>query len=469
MNKTTRKDFLKKAALTAAGAAAIGVALPLIADETKAEFDPNNSYWAKEQPEVNPPLKTDITADVVIIGGGYTGLSAAWHLANENPGLVIVVLEAHHTGHGASGRNGGMVLPQIGAESFEIAYDMETHKWTYDLTVDSMKRLRKLIKSTGVDCGLEMNGYCHTIFEKEDLSYYEDYVKKAHNAGIPVELWDEKKTEAEFGTDIYYGAVYDPKGGHVHAMKMVKALKKAAEDAGVIIYENTPVISIDEGVNIRLKAGENKLVTARAIVLATNGYTSKLGGYFKHRVMPMHAQCAATSPLTKKQMDDIAWESRLPFYDSRNMLYHLVLTEENRIVIGGGNAEYFFGNNLHYKGDIKKIENLMMNELITMYPALKGIKFENIWNGILGMSFEEIEGVGVTGKHNNIYYGLAYNGHGINTSFMFGNIIASLYSHKKHGWSETAYYNTPLKRMPPEPYKWIGVQFMLGYYRWLDK
>ena len=154
-----------------------------------------------------------------------------------------------------------------------------------------------------------------------------------------------------------------------------------------------------EGEIIVLKVGdENYEVKAKHIVLATNAFTSKLG-YFKYNVMPVHAQTAVTEPLTEEQLEGMAWESRLPFYDLKNYLFHMVLRDDNRVVIGGGDADYYFRGNLQYKGDIQKIYNLTMTELIKVYPSLKGIKLEYIWDGLLGMTSDEIPKVGVTGRY----------------------------------------------------------------------
>lgn len=465
--RMSRREFLRMSAITVGGVTAAGIGIPMLMGEKDAVFDPNDSYWAKEQPTASPPLQQDIQVDVAIIGGGYTGLSTAWHMAKANPSLNIVLLEARLVGNGASGRNGGMVLPQTGLETLQIAEDEETHKWTYDLTVDSMNSLKKLVDSTGLDCELKLDGYCYTILDEEEIPDNQAYVEQVQELGMPLEFWDENRTAAELGTDYYYGAIYDPNGGRVHAMKLVKALKYAAEEEGVKIYENSQVTDIEEGEEIRL-AVDKYTVKAKAIVIATNGYTSKLG-YFKHQVIPVHTQCAVTRPLSEKQLAQMGWESGLPFYDSRNFLYHLVLTADNRILIGGGNAEYFYRNDLHYDGDLIKIGAMMLDELIQIYPTLQGVQFEQVWDGILGMSYDEVESVGVTGQFKNIYYGLAYNGHGINTSFMFGNIISSMYNGVSQGWEETAYPDHKLSFIPPEPFKWFGVQGAMKYYQWLDQ
>jgi len=496
--KVSRRNFLRIAALAGGSTAVAGIGLPPLIGEREAIFDPNDSYWALEKTSPSPPLQEDLNVDVAIIGGGYTGLSTAWHLAKDSPGLNIVLLEARQVGHGASGRHGGMVLPQIGVESFEIAGDaetdkqvkkpsvkgkkshrkriaspdvagdLETHKQMYNLTVKGMRSLEKLIKSTGMDCDLRLNGYVHTFLEKEDRDYYEDYVAEVQQAGLPLKLMDEDETAESLGTEIYAGGVYDPNGGAVHAMKMAKALKMAGERAGVRMFGDSPVLNIDEGETVRLLVGNaGRVVRAKAIVLATNAYTSKLG-YFKYQVMPVHAQCGVTQPLTARQLESIGWKSRLPFFDSLNMLFHVVLTPDNRIVIGGGSADYCFRNDLHYCGDLAKISNLMLNKLVQMYPALKGIQFNYVWDGVLGMSYDGVPAVGVTGEHRNIYYGLAYNGQGVNLAFVFGEVIAALHQDKDHDWLTTPYANHSLPSIPPEPYRWLGVHGALKYYAWQD-
>ncbi len=466
--KQSRRSFLKMTALSGGALAAAGIGIPYALGESRACFELNDSFWALEKPPPSLPLSEDLTVDVAIIGGGYTGLSCAWHLAKDAPGLRVILLEARQIGHGASGRHGGMVMPQTGVESFEIASDLETHKLVYDLTVKGMASLRRLVQDTGVDCDLQLDGYVHTFLDEEDQQYYEEYVEQAVRAGLPLELMDEDETARELGTEVFAGGVYDPNGGSVHAMKLVKALAKAALDAGVRIFEDSPVVDIEERETLVLRVGAgNRTVRARAIVLATNGYTSKLG-YFRNQVMPLHVQTAVTPPLTAGQIADIAWDSRLPFFDSRNALYHVVLTPDDRIVIGGGSAEYFFGNGLCYRGNLPAMADMMRGELGRMYPALRGISFDYVWNGILGVSYYGAPSVGVTGKFRNIYYGLAYSGQGVNLSFLFGEVIAALHQGQKHPWLETPYAGDSLPYIPPEPFRWIGAQFALKYYDWED-
>ncbi len=468
-----RRKFIKSAGYTVGGIAIASASSPLIFPDKNATFDPNNSFWANEFLLVNPSLKENIKVDIAIIGGGYTGLSSAYHLKKYNPNLNVIILEAKQVGHGASGRHGGMLLPQPPTESFEI-YDTENpvlHQQTYELTVKNINKIKELVAQSGLDCDLKTDGYCHTIIEEEDIAYYKKYVETVNKLGMPLEFWNEDQTSEALGTEYYSASVYDPNGGSLHAVKFINILKKTAQDLGVIIYENSMVNEIVEGEKIDLLINNSFKVTASKIIIATNAYTSKLG-YFKTRIIPVHAQTAVTKPLTDKQIEEMGWNSRLPFYDSRNYLMHLVLRDDNRIVIGGGDADYLFRSNLHYSGDLNKVLDMTKLELTRLYPSLKNIEFENIWNGLLCMTSDDVPRIGVKGKYNNIYFGLAYNGQGVNMSFMFGDVLASVINNKTHGWENTMYYNFDdglNSYIPPEPFRWLGSSLLMKFYKRKDK
>ena len=451
-------------------AATVGSAVitPLVYSETMC-FDPNTSFWALAQTPATPALSENLRVDMAIIGGGLTGLFAAYHFVSQFPQLKIVLLEARQVGHGASGTNGGMILPQTPNESFEISDDEATHKYVYGITARAIKELQSLVTVEGNGCDLILNGFLHTIRKEEDLDYYEEYVEKANRLGLPLEFLAAKETADEIGTSVYYGSVYDPNGGQVHPMKLIHLLKRAVFKKGVTIFENSPVFSIEEGIIVLLTVGEQQYhVKADSIILATDAYTSKLG-YFKNGIIPIHSQCAITKPIGKDKLSQAGWKSRLPYFDSWNELFHLILTPDNRICIGGGNAEYFFNNGLHYRGDLSGVADLLARELARIYPALSHVGFESVWNGMLGMTSDGEPTVGVTGRHQNIYYALAYNGQGIAMSYLFGKIMADIFKGKKSLWEKTPFYCHPMPFVPPEPLRWIGAKFALSYYRHLDQ
>jgi glycine/D-amino acid oxidase-like deaminating enzyme len=165
-----------------------------------------------------------------------------------------------------------------------------------------------------------------------------------------------------------------------------------------------------------------------------------------------------TPSLGDEVFSAIGWTDRLAFYDSLNLLFHVGYTEDNRILIGAGNADYFFNSGIIYKGDMKEVYNLLHRELTRIWPPLSETPFDYIWDGVIAFSLDFNQSVGVMGKHNNIFYGLAYIGHGITMSFLFGKIIADLYAGEAGKWKETPFLNHRLPYIPPEPLRWVGVQ-----------
>ncbi|MFZ2098617.1 MAG: FAD-dependent oxidoreductase [Anaerolineales bacterium] len=476
-NRLSRKSFLKSCAAVGGGIAltaiAAEVATPLLFNE-KMEFDENISLWALDQPFKNPPLNEDIDVDVAIVGGGYTGLSAAYYILKHFPSLSVVVLEARGVGYGGSGRNGGMLLPQTPNEYMQIYSNPQTHRLIYDITVKNMDDLADIIKTQDVDSAFRRNGVLLVIAKESQVEGYRNYVKQANALGIPVEFWDRERTKNEIGTEVYYGSLYEPNAGEVHPMKLVYALKKVAESAGAHIYEDSPVLEVQEGETIRLLVGEGKhQVIAKAMVLATNGYTSKIG-YFKNSEIPVHTPMAVTHPLTPATFEEIGWKNPVAYSDTYTILYHLSRTLDNRILIGSGYVNYFFNNGVINQDDVRKLGAHLQRELIRIYPSLRGmdaeenILFEYIWTGVLGFSLDFSQSVGVMGSHHNIYYGLCFVGHGINLSTLFGKIIADLYANEETHWKAMPFLNHQFIPLPPEPLKWAGVQLIKDYYKIAD-
>ncbi len=278
--KSSRRAFLKKTALagagTLAGAAIVNAASPALLPE-KIEFDPNRSHWARSQSPANPALEKDLEVDVVVIGGGFTGLSTAYYIRQSQPTKKVAVLEARFCGSGASGRNGAMVLTMTADRFMQMSADPAMDKRIYDLTAENIRQLQALSATTGIDCELEVNGALQVFNTKDDVESGRAYVAKARAAGMPVELWSKEQTSGAIGTGVYEGAFFDPNCGHVHPMKLVQVFKTAAESAGVEIYENTPVIGIEEGDTVRVHTSAGRTVRARSLMLAANAYSSRLG------------------------------------------------------------------------------------------------------------------------------------------------------------------------------------------------
>lgn len=287
MKDPSRRHFLKKAAFAGGGAFAGAVGLNEISPRIWREptaFDSNRSYWARSQPEQNPPLTNDISVDAAVIGGGFTGLSSAYYIRRISPHKRVAVLEAKGCGNGASGRNGAMVLTMTDDRYMSFSSMPSIDKKIYDLTAKNVGELSSLSVATGIDCELDTNGALQVLNSDHDVRAAQAYVQKARSLDMPVEFWNKQQIVNAIGTSVYEGAFFDPNGGHVHPMKLVHVFKAAAESAGVEIYENTTIASIEEGPEHIVRTTAGRTVRAKSLVLATNALTSRLG-YFRNSIL----------------------------------------------------------------------------------------------------------------------------------------------------------------------------------------
>lgn len=467
---SSRRGFLKTAAIAGAGSVAGGGVLnavtPIVLPE-KMIFEANQNHWAKALPPVNPPLSKDLDADTVVIGGGFTGLSAAYYLRKEEPKSRILVLEAQRCGNGASGRNGAMLLTATEDRYMEWSGDPILDKRIYDLTADNISRLQQLSEALRIDAEIEQNGALQVCNTKELAEEARRYIEKARGAGFPCEYWDRQKLNQTIGTSAYEGAYYDPNSGQVHPGKLVGLFKAAAESEGVEIFEGTPVVHVEEGEPLRLTTSDGKNVRARAVVLATNAFTSKLG-YLRRAVAPFFDYVGITAPLGEDRLAKLGWTSRIPFNDSRTEVFYLGVTKDTRVHIGGGPVDYEFNNGLRDPVGAEKRYEGLMAELARVFPTLAEQPFECTWSGAVDMSLDQTPAVGRMGKHGNLFYGIGFSGHGVNLTSVFGRIIADLVQNRGTGWNWWPYLNRLPLYTPNEPFRWAGIHMALGYYRMSD-
>ena len=465
---SSRRRFLKKAAFAGGGALLGTVGLNQISPRIWREplvFETNRSYWARSQsPPQNPPLKEDIAVDVAVLGGGFTGLSAAYYIRSISPHKRVAVLEAKGCGNGASGRNGAMVLTMTEDRYMNFSSAPAVDKKIYDLTAENIRMLSRLSAATGIDCELETNGALQVLVTSQDVEAAKAYVQQARSLDMPVEFWDKQRLIAALGTEAYEAAFFDPNGGRVHPMKLVHVLKAASENAGAEIYENTIVASIEEGRENLLRTSSGHSIKAKSLVLATNAFTSRLG-FFQNSIVPVHEYVAVTEPLKEEQLAEIGWRKRVPFNDSRTEVFYLGLTEDNRIHVGGGSPSYAFNGGIGDAGNAGSHFAQLRRELIRIYPKLSEVAFDVGWDGVVDWSLDESPSVGWTGRYKNIFYGLGYSGHGVNLTSVFGRIIADLESGREEPWKQYPFLNARLDYIPNEPFRWLGAQAGLAWYR----
>lgn len=480
---TSRRGFLKSSALAGGGAllgaAGLNSVSPAIWREP-LKIDENASFWARSQAPKNPALDKDLNVDVAVLGGGLTGLSAAYFIRRMSPQKSVAVFEARGCGNGASGRNGAMVLTMTADRYMNFSASPAMDKQIYDLTVENIRALAKLSDETGIDCDLEINGALQVFESAGDAKAALRYVEQARSLGMPVQFWDAPQVAAALGTQVYTGGFFDPNGGQVQPMKLVRVFKSAAQSAGATVYENTVVEGIEEGAELVLHTGGGHRVTAKSLVLASNAFTPNMG-FLRNSVLPLREYVGITRPLSEAALADVGWRLRVPFNDSRTEVFYLGLTTDGRIHIGGGAPRYEFNNGgaagraVGGAGagagarDAGLHATRLRRELTRIFPSLAGVEFEVNWSGMIDWSLDASPSVGVTGKHRNVFYGLGYSGHGVNLTSIFGRIIADLEAGRGARWTQYPFVNAHLMYVPNEPFRWMAAEGSLAWYGLTDR
>jgi glycine/D-amino acid oxidase-like deaminating enzyme len=419
-------------------------------------------------------LDKDLSIDVAVLGGGLTGLSAAYYIRRASPQKSVAVFEARGCGNGASGRNGAMVLTMTADRYMNFSASPAMDKQIYDLTAENIRALAKLSNATGIECDLETNGALQVFENAGEAKAALRYVEQAQSLGMPVQFWDARQVAAALGTQVYTGGFFDPCGGQVHPMKLVHVFKSAAESAGATVYENTAVEGIDEGAELVLHVGGGHTVSAKSLVLASNAFTPNMG-FLRNSVLPLREYVAMTRPLSEKELANVGWRLRVPFNDSRTEVFYLGLTKDGRIHIGGGAPRYDFNNGA---GNARGAAGAgvaglhaarLQRELTRIFPGVAGIEFDVNWSGMIDWSLDASPSVGSTGKHRNIFYGLGYSGHGVNLTSIFGRIIADFEAGREAQWTQYPFVNAHLIYVPNEPFRWLAAEGSLGWYELTER
>ncbi len=423
------------------------------------------SFW-QETVDVTPgvPLAEDLDCDVVIAGGGYTGLSVAYHLKQQKPDLDIVILERSVVGHGASGRNGGFAMPLIGWDLYHAASALgeETAGAAYRLMYQAVDHLKQVVAEHQIACDLEATGYIliNTCTAREKRARRE--LELAHRLGFDHTWLDRDALQDYIRCDQYRSGVLDPHPCIINPAKLARGLKAVVEGMGVRIYEQTSINEIVDGAPVQVRT-PGGIVRGTQAVLALNGFSGALG-FMKSRILPVHTYIVLTEPLSDAQLEAIGWaKHRASLETARNFIHYFRLTADNRIAFGGEDAELYPGGS--FRNEDPGIFEALKARFRQYFPTLRDLQFTHAWGGTLGVSVDMFPTFGQGGSAKNIFHACAYAGHGVSLSNYAGAILApemlraAGHNAEAHPGKPFFYNRIPFW-LPPDPLRYLG---MRGY------
>ncbi|NQU29839.1 MAG: FAD-dependent oxidoreductase [Anaerolineae bacterium] len=409
-----------------------------------------DNFWFNsvdlENQKINQPLRGSHKADVVIVGGGFTGLSAAYHIRQKFPEKKIVLLEGACCGYGASGRNGGFCIGTDLLNETSPA-DPEARQNNLDISFYGLNFIKRMISEHGVECDLEENGMLEVAFNEKHIRGLEEFRDHLKSFGLDSTLLRGDELETEIKSSRFIAGLKNPHGATLNPAKLAREMKRVVEEGGVDVRERSVVTRITPG---KINRVDTELgdISAPKIVIALNAYSHKLG-FFKNRVFPISVFQIATEPLSTSQLESIGWGNRQGLSDMRRMFSYLILTKDNRIVMGGAGGIAYYDNDALCSGNDKSFTQSITKDLFTSFPQLEGLGIEHAWGGttsyLLG---ERSPAVGVMGDHQNIYYGVGLS-EGVPTTQTFGRIIADLMAGESNAFTSHTVVNHPIPYAGP--------------------
>ena len=419
------------------------------------------SLWWSGLPDdllrpVGEPLPGDVTADVAIVGGGYTGLWTAYYLARRDPSLRIVVIEAQQAGFGASGRNGGWASALFPASLEALARhssrdDAIRMKRTMIASLDEIDRVAR---SEGWDIRWSRGGTIVAARTPLQWSDAQAEVANARSWGFgpdDLALLGRDEARAHMAATDLLGATYTPHCAAIDPARLVRELAGAVVRSGVRIHEDTAALSIEPGI-VRTDRGN---VRAEVIVRATEGYTRTLRGQ-ERTLAPVYSMMLATAPLPEETWQEIGLRHRETFSDGRNLIIYGQRTADDRFAFGGRGAPYAFGSRISPEQDRDpRVHAALWEVLVDLFPAVHRSTVTHTWGGPLGVPRDWWASCGYD-RTSGLAWSGGYVGDGVTTSNLGGRTLADLITGQDSDLVSLPWVGHRSRPWEPEPFRWLG-------------
>jgi glycine/D-amino acid oxidase-like deaminating enzyme len=426
-----------------------------------------------------PPGAT-VTADVAVVGGGLTGLSAAYHLASARPGVRVVLLEAEALGAGASGRNTGILGPGVGQSLPALAARLgrPAAAALYRATLEAVADVHALCAREAISCDLQMTGQLLRARSRGDRRRLAHQAALMAELDLPFERLDDDAAGKRLRLPAAPGDAEDgpaalrfARAGLLHPGKLVGGLAARAAARGVSLFSDARVVAIGGrggGRRASVAIAGGGTVLADDVVVATAGYTSGLG-LLRGRVLPVHLQALATAPLPPDALAALSWSGRESVVEARRIFNYFRLTADDRLVFGGAAPRY------HWRGrppagEETRLVRALRRELASVFPRDVGIDrlpITHAWGGVIGYTLDALPVLGRDRDQPALVHALGWCGHGVALSVASGAWIARLVFESRALDGPWFRGRSPL--LPGEALRWLSFRTAVGAMTVLDR
>ncbi|MEV6697792.1 FAD-dependent oxidoreductase [Streptomyces sp. NPDC051453] len=420
------------------------------------------SYWLDDpgRPEARPALTGDERCDLLVVGGGYSGLWTALLAKERDPGRDVVLLEGQEVGWAASGRNGGFCAASLthGVANGLARWPGEIGKLE-ELGNRNLDAIEDAVARYSIDCDFERTGELDVATEPHQVTELQEFHRELTEAGLAggTELLDADATREQVDSPTFLGALYDRRGvAMLHPAKLAWGLKQACLDLGVRIHEHTPALELSSsgaGTAVRTPYGR---VFAQHVALGTNVFPSLVKRVRSYTV-PVYDYALMTEPLTDDQLASVGWKNRQGLGDSANQFHYFRLSADNRILWGGYDAIYPYGGRVRAEYDHRpETYAKLAGQFFTCFPQLEGVRFSHAWGGAIDTCsrFSAFFGTAHKGR---VAYAAGYTGLGVGATRFGADVMLDLLSGERTERTELEMVRTKPLPFPPEPFAYTGI------------
>ncbi|MFF5705953.1 NAD(P)/FAD-dependent oxidoreductase [Streptomyces sp. NPDC012794] len=412
------------------------------------------------------PLTGDATADVVIVGGGYTGLWTAYYLKRAAPDLRVTVLEQKFCGYGASGRNGGWLYNGIaGRDRYAALHGHEAARRLQHAMNDTVAEVIAVAAEEDIDADVHRGGVLEVARTPAQLSR----LRAFHTAELSFgetdrELYDAPATRARIDVADAVGSSWTPHGARVHPLKLVRGLATACERLGVTLHESTPVTEIAP----RRAVTPYGTVRAPYVLRCTEGFTAALKGH-RRTWLPMNSSMIVTAPLPPSVWERLNWQDAPLLGDMAHAYTYAQRTADDRIAIGGRGVPYRFGSRTDHDGRTQPATIASLRDvLVSFFPVLAGTEITHAWSGVLGVPRDWCATVALDAATGLGWAG-GYVGSGVAAANLAGRTLRDLVLGDRTELTALPWVHHRVRRWEPEPFRWLGVHALYAAYRGADR